>query len=311
MKKFFGILFLCLLFCNIGNAKLTKFTKDQIYEDEITWRNNLKVELPPGEFELAEKSHWMSWGIEIKDAWLFSLKDNVVSESVYVAHLGSWTYQSTVRQILHEILYMNKYDGCYPRGEYTTVKNKTKGAFSNCFKVRHQDLNKVLYAPDDPQSSGRGELKKHIKENNIVLPTIMLCSEHYFMSPIVTSGYLVVLEYCTNPDISYGEKNKFTTEERSEYHPANINQNPKKKKIMQQWIKLAAKRHKQFEANIKAKDKHKLDLSEYGAGEVNKKNKLKVKSSNLTNEIKELHELYKEGVLTKEEFEKAKNKLLN
>ena len=34
-------------------------------------------------------------------------------------------------------------------------------------------------------------------------------------------------------------------------------------------------------------------------------------SSNLTGELKELHELYKEGVLTKEEFEKAKKKLLN
>ena len=34
-------------------------------------------------------------------------------------------------------------------------------------------------------------------------------------------------------------------------------------------------------------------------------------SSDLTKELKELHELYKEGVLTKEEFEKAKKKLLN
>ena len=34
-------------------------------------------------------------------------------------------------------------------------------------------------------------------------------------------------------------------------------------------------------------------------------------SSNLTEELKELNKLYKEGVLTKEEFEKAKKKLLN
>jgi len=34
-------------------------------------------------------------------------------------------------------------------------------------------------------------------------------------------------------------------------------------------------------------------------------------SSNFTEELKELNKLYKEGVLTKEEFEKAKKKLLN
>ena len=34
-------------------------------------------------------------------------------------------------------------------------------------------------------------------------------------------------------------------------------------------------------------------------------------SSNLTKELKELNKLYKEGILTKEEFEKAKKKLLN
>ena len=50
--------------------------------------------------------------------------------------------------------------------------------------------------------------------------------------------------------------------------------------------------------------------------EKNKKEKKKEtkdtsSSSNLTEELKELNKLYKEGVLTKEEFEKAKKKLLN
>ena len=37
----------------------------------------------------------------------------------------------------------------------------------------------------------------------------------------------------------------------------------------------------------------------------------KTTSSNLTKELKELHELYKSGALTKEEYTKAKKKLLN
>ena len=37
----------------------------------------------------------------------------------------------------------------------------------------------------------------------------------------------------------------------------------------------------------------------------------KLDESNILKEIKELNELYKTGVLTKEQFEKAKNKILN
>ena len=37
----------------------------------------------------------------------------------------------------------------------------------------------------------------------------------------------------------------------------------------------------------------------------------KLDESNILKEIKELNELYKSGVLTKEQFEKAKNKILN
>ena len=85
---------------------------------------------------------------------------------------------------------------------------------------------------------------------------------------------------------------------------------------MEKFIKVAAQRHKHFEKEIKAKEKHKLDLSEYGVGEIIEETKTTSSTTtssteNITEEIKELYELYKEGVLTKEEFEKAKKKLLN
>ena len=40
-------------------------------------------------------------------------------------------------------------------------------------------------------------------------------------------------------------------------------------------------------------------------------NKKIEKEANIIDDIKELNQLYKDGVLTKEQFEKAKNKLLN
>ena len=44
---------------------------------------------------------------------------------------------------------------------------------------------------------------------------------------------------------------------------------------------------------------------------IKKKSKVKTDNNDLIKQLKALNELYKSGALTKEEFEKAKNKLLN
>ena len=57
---------------------------------------------------------------------------------------------------------------------------------------------------------------------------------------------------------------------------------------------------------VKAKKKHRLDLDRYIT------TTLLIESNNaLPNQLKKLNDLFKSGVLTKEEFEKAKKKLLN
>ena len=311
MKKFLGIVVLSLiLFSETVIAKQTKWVTGQTYEDEITWRRNLKIKLPPGKFELVERYSWTGWGIEAKTVDLVSVKNNIVDKWFLIGEMGSWTYQSQVRQILHEILYKNKYDGCYPRGEYTLVKVRKKGNLNNCLIVAHVDTKKVLYYPDNPQDNSKNIIKLWVKKNNIEVPPVLLCSVHYFMAPSIIDN-LLKMEFCINPDLNGASKTKFNTEETSEYHPSNIHQYPDKKKYMEEWIKLAAKRHKLFEIGIGAKERHKLDLSEFGVGEIIKETKTTTSNSGLTEELKELHNLYKEGVLTKEEFEKAKKKILN
>ena len=102
----------------------------------------------------------------------------------------------------------------------------------------------------------------------------------------------------------YGE-----TEERSEYHRQNIENYPDKKKFMEQWTSSAAEYHKEFEERVRARDYHRLDLSEYYAGKNSQT--LGTSSQNIAEELKELKKLYDERALTKEEFTKAKKKLLN
>ena len=68
--------------------------------------------------------------------------------------------------------------------------------------------------------------------------------------------------------------------------------------------------------NVNAKAIHKLDLSKYGKVEVNKQTatsqttSTEEKTINIVDQLNELKELYKEGALNKEEFEKAKEILL-
>ena len=313
MKKLLGIVVLGLiLFTESAVAKKTKMVTGKDYEGEIIWLKGAKIKLPPGKFRLIERIQWTSWSIKVKSNWFANFKDGVWDEDIYLGEIGSAKYLSQLRQIYYEILFLDKYDGCYKRGEYTVVKVKTKGAFINCMIVRHVDINKALYHPDDPQQNHLAYFKWYIRKNNLAVPAIALCSSHYFYAPTVTE-ILLLYDYCLNPETHGAGKNKFTTEESSEYHPSNINQYPDKKKYMEEFIKLAAQRHKSFEIGIRAKEHHKLDLSEYGVGEIIEETKTTniTSGSGISDEIKELKKLHEEGVLTDDEFEKAKKKVLN
>ena len=74
---------------------------------------------------------------------------------------------------------------------------------------------------------------------------------------------------------------------------------------MEKWISISAKRHQEFETLTRSKKDHLLNLEGYI-----KENTL-INNSNISDQLKTLTELYKSGALTKEEFEKAKSKILN
>ena len=130
-----------------------------------------------------------------------------------------------------------------------------------------------------------------------------------YYAPVVRDTYYS-WGHSIDPEFFGASKNKFFSEEESEYHPYNINRFTDKKKFMNDWIITGAKFHKSMELILKAKEHHKLDFSEYNIGEINETKKI-TSGSNLTEDIKALKQLYDDGVLTKEEFTKAKEKLLN
>ena len=110
-----------------------------------------------------------------------------------------------------------------------------------------------------------------------------------------------------HPKLLGAPKSNFFTEETSEYHKSNISQFPDHKKIMEKWVSISSRFHKNFENMVKAKSHHKLSLEKYFI-----ETKTDTKSDDpVVDQLKQLNELFKSGALTKEEFEKAKQKILN
>jgi hypothetical protein len=308
MKKILGIIVLGLLLSS--NVSFSKIYKNgQEIEDEIVFSKKFKIELPEGKWTLATRYEWDYHALHVTSYVLVKVENNELLEVIEVAEFkvgGIVTGQ--IDPILYEIMFKGKYDGCYERPEYFLLKAYAKGHVHNCFKVRHADIMNEMKFPEDQELKGAYRtLLNWFENNSIIVPKISLQSYHSYFSRHMGANWYQIL-YIANPKIFKAPKNKFYSEETSEYHKYNIDQFPEHKKIMQKWISISAERQKKFEENTKAKKHHKLDLSNYYSKKIKSKDKL---SNESISQIKQLNDLYKDGILTKEEFEKAKKKILN
>ena len=313
MKKILGILVLGLIFlAETANAGVGRFKSGQFYEGEVVWSSRVKVTLPDGKWQVADKWNWSYNALAAGQVALILEENNIAQGIVVIGELaGNGKWISYGAEAVFEVLYTNKYDGCYERLEYFLVKNFKSGMSHNCFRVGHSDTQRNIYNSDDPFAKHySAAIRKWLKDKNVKLPPIMLCSSHNYFAPVVRDT-LYGVTYCMNPERIGGPKNKFFTEETSEYYPPNINNFPEHKKFMEKWVKLSAKRHRLFENGVRAKERHKLDFSEYGVEEVFEETQTTVTSSSTTEELKECVKLFKANELTKEQFENCKNKVLS
>ena len=310
MKKILGILVLGLLWCSVVFGETYK--TGQEVEGQIVFSKKVKIDLPEGKWTLASRALWNWHGLNLTEYTLIKIKDNEISEGIFVGEfqLGGIAI-GQIDPIINELVFKGKHDGCYERPEYFLLKFYKKGSTHNCFTVRHVDILQEIDYPDDPEMRGANLVFSNwIKDNSIKVPKISLLSEHTYFSRLVGGNWYQV-QHFINPKLLDAPKNKFYTEESSEYHKYNIEQFPEHKKIMQKWISISAERHKKFEENVRAKNRHRLDLSNYYSGKIKSKDNKNKLSGEVITQIKQLNDLYKAGVLTKEEFEKAKNKILN
>ena len=314
MKQLLGILVLFVIyFLTTVNSSAVKIGK--IYENEFRF-HKLYIDLPPdGEWRHIGSYKKNIHGVGFISYFLAQIKENKVSRLLEVLSVDNkGVYPTETNMFFYELLYItDKEGGCAKKLKYYVFKLFKRGVSSNCFIVRNWEVNKELYKPSikriryTDMNYAPGIIRKYLEKNNIGIPIMMLRSEHYYYS----RGKLFWVFRMINPEINGASKTKFNTEETSEYFPSNISKYPDKKKFMDDWVKLAIKRHQIFEEQLKIKPHHKLDLSEYGTIEPIKETKTTISSSNITDQLNKLNNLYKEGAITKEEFEKAKKQVLN
>ena len=302
-----SLLYLFIFFCFFGNANSKSYRIGDKLDSQIEFYKKYVFELPEGEWVVADRFAYSYYGVTTKGYRLLKIKEKKAVEGISIAELDIGPrYQSIFNRILYEIMFKNKYDGCYDRPEYYVLEFFAKGSSHNCFWVLHEDVYKELFDPEDPELRGvNTQYKAWLRDNNIELPKVAIGSSHSYFSRL-SGGKWFVISHGFDPEFLGAPKSKFVKEDQSEYHKYNISNFPKHKKIMEKVISIGAKRHKKFEIEVRAKEHHKLNLDNYIANLSDKIGN----DDDVISQIKKLDELFKSGVIDEKEFKKAKEKIL-
>ena len=309
MRKIFLVLLTFLMSLNsYSNVNAKLYRSGTIFENEIKFSNKFVLPVSKGKWEVINQYDF-NYFFQFKGNSIVRLENNEVMEFIWIERANLTSYQNTyINNALNEIVFKDQYDGCYTRPEYYIVEVYSKGSTHNCLVIRHIDSNKELFTPDDP-GAVNAQLKKVITDRSIIIPPIMFDSWHTYFSRLIR-GEWYVIQYMANPKLFNSPKLNYLTEESSEFHKANISRYPEHKLVMEKWISVSAKRHKEIEKLLKAKEHHLLNLDKYILE--NESNYSNSEGKNkIIEDLEQLNELYKSGVITKEEFKKAKDKILN
>lgn len=298
------IIFLILISNSLGkNYKIG----DKIY-DEFEFSKKIKIKLEPeGEWRIIRKENWFHGNIKTEMTGLALIKEKkiVALKEFQSGSFAGWRI-SDVNMALNEYFYGDKSDGCNQIAKYTLIRLYHKGSTTNCFFISHIDVRKEMYNPDDEKKlENTVQYRKYIDANNLDLPNVMLQSFHGYFSQLNGSRVFTINSFL-DPSFQNGPISQFIDENINEFHPFNINNFQEFKIYMDQFVKKSIKKHIIFEEKISTKDNHKLNFQEF-----NITNNEKNKQEDISEQINSIRKLLDSGILTQEEFVKAKNKILN
>lgn len=273
-------------------------------ENEIKITDKYKFPLPPGKWKVVLYSHESvdTPYLNAKGYVLLNLVNgNEIKEAIEIVkiHTGVQYVNRVDWYIVEEITFDDEDEGgCYKRPEYNYLFLYRKGFGHNCLRIAGKDIAKKSIHDEPEDLRFNRELRSKYK-----FPKVLLQSYHSFYSRS-TKPEMFIATYYMNSKFLGAPALKGDIE-TSEFHPFNIDNHPKHKKALAEFVNLAKKRHVNFEKFADAPTKMKLKL-----GISNNLKQKKINKQNFVSQLQILEDLYKKGSLTKSEYEKAKQKLL-
>ena len=307
-KKKLILLFFAIFFFLINKSEATfKYKIDQKISENFKVNSRTSIPLPEGEWKVIYRyGEHIFRGIHAYQITLAQVSNKNVVKLFEIGKIeGLSAILGYISPIIVDTVFKPKRHGCVERNYYTLLKYyKSSGVSHNCVSIKDIDTNYELFENDDPNSN-LGYLINWGKKNNFNYSDVYLAYDVSIYIPRISDRYLSI-SYYESPQNFSDFFPKFSSEKRSEFHPQNINRNKEAKIVMNKWINYIAQYHGMVEKGLKIKGKYKIDFDR----QVINKSNLK-KSNELVEMIEKLNDLYRSNVLTKDEFNKAKEKLLN
>tara|TARA_A100001234_G_scaffold95029_1_gene83761 strand:- start:80 stop:967 length:888 start_codon:yes stop_codon:yes gene_type:complete len=295
MKKHVILIVISLLLVfTHANAKW-KYKQGDIVQGEVVFSKKDSFKLPPGKFIVAINHR----DREFKDLMLYQIdkETGFVRWSIHFYATGHTEWQS-----------WNPPEWCDRTNVYFFKKKKGNKKYA-CWIVNH-------YRSDISANSGFwSKVREYEIKNNLKTPDIYIGSEYTYSK----GPKLWYAGYYYNPELDGIPKPESKEWDTNEFHKQRVVNYPKHEEFLKKYISISAGFIDEFNTTHKIKSSSSLSLNagEYitnasintGDGASSKKDK--TSKSSLTEELKSLKELLDSGAITKEEFKKAKDKLLN
>ena len=296
MKKLLGIVVLGLLLS--VNAYAAKFSAKvgDIVENEISFGKRDKFPLPPGQFtvgvikktgdftdlvlhQIDEKSGTVRWSI-----------------AIYATGNTQWEYWNPSKFCKRTTVYF--------------IKKKLANKKFACWMVNHS-------RSDIGAEEGFWKLVRDYEiANKIKSPDIFVYSQYAYAK----NSKLYGISYYYNPELDGVPKPKSLEWDTNEFHVQKVMNYPKHEAFLKKYISVSANLVDRFNQLNKVRGGLTLNPEEHftqASINVEKKETKKVKKStdadkgDIVSQIKGLKELLDAGAITRDEFDKAKKKLLN
>jgi len=302
------LLFFITFFVLTNKSEATfKYKLDQKISGEFKINSRTSIPLPEGEWKVIYRyGEHLFRGVYAYQITLAQVSNKIVVKLFEIEKIeGLSVILGYIAPIINDAVFKPKRHGCVERNYYTLLKfYKSSGVSHNCVSIKHIDTNYELFENSDPNIN-LGYLINWGKKNNFNYSDVYLAYDVSIYIPRISDRYLS-FSYYESPQNFADFNPKFSTEQQSEFHPQNINQNNEAKIVMNKWINYVTQYHGIVEKSLKIKGKYKINFDRQVINKSSSK-----KNNELVEMLEKLNDLYRSNVLTKDEFTKAKEKLLN